>query len=79
MDACATLDASETALPRFTYVIKIGLYCDCEVWILGTIAKRISRVHGNRELFRFEIRSWQQFMEHPLEQIHRFRRRDIIH
>lgn len=59
--------------------ITIGLYCDREDWILGTIAKQIIRVHGNDGRFEFVVTSWQRIMESPIRQTNLLRQCDVIH
>jgi len=59
--------------------LRVGLYCDREDWILGTIARQIRRVLEPSGLFDFVIGSWRHFLESPVSQIREFRHCDIIH
>ncbi|MCH7802040.1 MAG: glycosyltransferase family 4 protein [Chloroflexi bacterium] len=59
--------------------IKVGLYCDREDWILGTIARQIERVHGRSGKFEFLVSSWQKFMDSPVDQTRKLRECDVVH
>lgn len=59
--------------------LRVGLYCDREDWILGTIARQIKAVHEGSGQFRFNISSWPRFLESPFSQIRIFKGCDIIH